>query len=193
MTNTPSVSAHPERARKWTARTKDDSSARELYNDDTISRIAAVLPGFVEGVDHNALAGFLRAWASQHLAIRRGANPDTAADVSKTYRTAVAAARELETALAKLPVAEKGRMASMRSVGAGSSLDDWTKNLNYVISAPGELAALIEQAAEAHVRSVWAEQATKATEVRRGRLPRGRRRGSSYNKLLENCATSIKS
>jgi hypothetical protein len=192
MTDTPRVSAYPERARRWTPQTEDDFRAFDLYDDDTICRIAAVLPGFVEGVDHYVLAGFLRAWASQHLAIRRGANPDTAADVSKTYRTAVAAARELETAFAKLPVAEKGRMATMRSVGAGSS-DDWSKNLTFVMSAPRD----------------WPRSLSRRRRITCGRFGRSRRRSrrsvvvggslagvaaeSSYNKLFENCVTSTAS
>ena len=184
MSDTPCVSAYPERARRWSPQTRDDFRAFDLYDADTISHIAAVLPGFAEGMDHHVLAGLLRAWASQHLAIRRGTNPDTAADVRETYRAAIAAAHELETALGKLPVAEKGRMASMRSVGTDSSLDAWTKNLNYVMSAPRGLAALIEQTAEAHVRSVRAEQGTEARELRRGRLPRGRRRGEQLQRAV---------
>ena len=64
----------------WRPRSKHPH-ALKLYDDATVSGIVDVLPGFAAGTDRDVLAGLIRQWASQWIAIRRGASPDTATEI----------------------------------------------------------------------------------------------------------------
>jgi hypothetical protein len=152
MSDTPLASTqcnYPGWARYWRPRAKDDTRALELYDDGTIAEIVDVLPGFAEGADQDVLAGLIRQWASQWIAIRRGASPDTAAHVRANLEAVAAKWRKAATAAEDLPGIAKGWMAESRPVGDGARLDDYARNLDYVPSAPRvarELAGLAEKA-----------------------------------------------
>jgi hypothetical protein len=151
MTGVPGRDAPwPGWARQWSPRTKDGARALALYTDATVDRIADALPGFAEGADRDMLAGLIRQLASQVIAIRRGASPDTAKDVRDKLKRADAALRELATAFDELPDIAKGVMADWQP--AGAAYDDWVRNLAGLLSAPRkarEMAAKVEKMTQA--------------------------------------------
>jgi hypothetical protein len=204
MTDTPRASAqgnYPGWARNWRPRTKHDTRALELYDNATISGIVDVLPGFAEGADQDVLAGLIRQWASQWIAIRRGASRDTAAHVCAKLEILAAKWQEAATAAEELSCIAKGWMAELRPVGDSARLDDYARNLDYVLSAPSaarELAGLAGKAANAvkisHPSDAelrWAiKQLCWIYEIVTGRAPRrlvhpyGRRNGGPFEAFV---------
>jgi hypothetical protein len=211
MTDTPRASAqcnYPGWARNWRPRTKHDAGALELYDDATISGIVDILPGFAEGADQDVLAGLVRQWASQWIAVRRGASPDAAAHVRAKLESLAAKWHEAATAAEELPRIAKGWMAELRPVGDSASLDDYARNLDYLLSAPRaarELAGIAGKAAKTvkvsrgHPPDAELQSAIKQLcwiyEIVTGRAPRrlvdpyGRRNGGPFEAFV---ATTIK-
>jgi len=150
MTDNPSAPPCPEWARQWRPRTKDGAAALALYDDATICGIAETLRGLAEGADQDVLAGLIRQWGSQHLAVRRGVGDRPGADDRDKLRTAAAHLRAAKAVLDKIP--DVAMAAAVEPRGDGDGLRDWARNLDSALSMPRvveECAAVAEQAAEA--------------------------------------------